>query len=361
VSNEGRDALALRTLVAYDAAQRINVDDADRAARGALAGMAEVLTLDHDRAVSRFTMEESKGRVDAFRAAIARVEEEESRLLAERTATERGTGLASLAGGVFFALATVYVLAIAWRTRREADLSHALAEERATLLEFHERFVAVLGHDLRNPLSTIRMANQAILRRQPSPDVADKIRRADAAAHRMVRMIEQILDFARVRLAGGIPIEPKPADVGHVLEQTVGEARAAHPDRTIRVQADGELHGRFDEDRLAQVFSNLLGNAIVHSPPATPIEVRIHGGDPGVTITVSNEGEVPEALRGTLFDPFRRGERETKSAGAAGLGLGLYISDQIVRRHGGSLEVASGEGKTRFTVRLPTGAAKSLD
>jgi signal transduction histidine kinase len=174
----------------------------------------------------------------------------------------------------------------------------------------------------------------------------------------MSRMIEQILDFTRSRLGGGLELVFAPMDLREALTSIVDELRAAHPSATIQLECP-ELRDAWDRDRLEQVFSNLIGNALVHSDPARPVTVTAGADADRVWIDVHNEGPpIPQDLQSVLFIPFRRGEREGRSP--AGLGLGLYISHEVVLGHGGQIEIRSAavEGTT-FRVVLPRQAVGS--
>ena len=168
----------------------------------------------------------------------------------------------------------------------------------------------------------------------------------------MSRMIEQILDFTRSRLGGGLELVFAPMDLREALASIVDELRAAHPSATIQLQCP-ELRGAWDRDRLEQVFSNLIGNALAHGDPGKPVTVTAGAEAHRVWVQVHNEGPpIPQELQSELFNPFRMGERSSRSP--AGLGLGLYISNEVVLRHGGQIEIRStaGEGTT-FRVVLP--------
>ncbi|HEX5134393.1 MAG TPA: PAS domain S-box protein, partial [Thermoanaerobaculia bacterium] len=226
--------------------------------------------------------------------------------------------------------------------QREAEREH----ERTRQL-----FLATLGHDLRNPLNTI-VASLYYLHRRAPETLQHVVTRMSGSAQRMARMIEQLLDFTRARLGQGIPLNPQPCDLREICSTVVGEIEAEHPNRLI-IQADGEFTAPWDSDRLAQMFSNLLANAIDHGSRADPVKVRLSREDGAVRVEVSNRGEpIPEPLQATIFEPFRRGTRE-RTGSSRGLGLGLYITREIVRSHGGSIDVQSGAGETVFTVRLP--------
>jgi PAS domain S-box-containing protein len=247
------------------------------------------------------------------------------------------------------------------------EIQKALAAQAATLAEkartqeFQARFLAILGHDLRNPLASMEMGS-ALLRQQTSEPVFIRILdRMDASSRRMTRMIEQILDLTRSRLAEGIPINPRPMDLRESISDIVDELRTAHADRTIQVQCP-PLPGTWDRDRIEQVFSNLIGNAIVHGDATKPVVVDAHQKDRTAYVEIRNEGPpIPEELRLKLFDPFRRGVRESRTSKSAGLGLGLFISREIIVAHGGAIEVSSGADRTTVRVALPGSSAAAPD
>jgi signal transduction histidine kinase len=247
---------------------------------------------------------------------------------------------------------------------RHASMAIENAQAHAALrgvLEFQEGFVAILGHDLRNPLSAIDMGTGLLLQRADSArDGATKrvLERMKSSTRRMSRMIEQILDLSRSRLAGGLEMSLAETDLCATLTGVVDELRAAHPSRTIDLRSPASLVGRWDGDRLEQVFSNLIGNAISYGPAEKPVTVEARedeGLDGPVHVDVHNEGPpIPEDLQAKIFAPFRRGDRESKGPQTAGLGLGLYISHAIVAAHRGELEVRSSSAEgTTFRVTLP--------
>lgn len=169
----------------------------------------------------------------------------------------------------------------------------------------------------------------------------------------MTRMIEQILDLTRSRL-DGIEINVAPMNLCETLTAIVDELRPAHPTRVVLLRCP-PLFGTWDGDRLEQVFSNLIGNALVHGDEAQPVTVEARAEGRTVVVDVHNDGPpIPAHVQSRLFDPFRRGDRESRTAKTAGLGLGLYISHEIVGAHGGTIEIrsAAGEGTT-FRVTLP--------
>jgi two-component system sensor histidine kinase/response regulator len=237
--------------------------------------------------------------------------------------------------------------------RHKQQLAHEL-RERTETLRLNEMLTAVLSHDLRSPLNAVLTSAVLIQRRSSEQQVVDTAARILSSGKRMSRMIEDMLDMARARLAGGIPLKREAADLGALVDRVVGEIQAAYPDRRIDVQKTGDLNGNWDGERLAQVVSNLLGNALQHGDAGDAVKVDVSGTESeAVAITVENSGTIPPDLLPRLFDPFRGAQRQTGRA--EGLGLGLYIVHQIVLAHGGSVDVISGGGdnRTRFNVRIP--------
>ena len=170
----------------------------------------------------------------------------------------------------------------------------------------------------------------------------------------MARMIADLLDFTRGRLGGGIPLSRQPTNLRHICRHVVDELEASHPGRELRLTAKGHFLGEWDADRLAQVIGNLGKNALDYSPEGTPVNFRLHEEGPALRLEVHNQGApIPADRIPHLFEPFRRGSQD-ESRSSPGLGLGLYIVQQIVQSHGGTLEVRStaAEGTT-FTVHLP--------
>ena len=227
-------------------------------------------------------------------------------------------------------------------------------EQAARTAHFREQFIGVLGHDLRTPLTAIAAGAGLILRHSDVPSgVTTTATRIASAADRMKRMIADVLDFTQARLGGGVPVSPRPVDLGTILEQVADEVTAGHSGRQILRDVSGDLSGSFDPDRIAQLLGNLLENAAAYGPPTEPVRIEARGDADGVLLAVENSGsEIPEDERPHLFAPFRRG-RSSESHAQRGLGLGLFIVDQIARAHGGQVSVSSAQGRTRFEVRLP--------
>jgi sigma-B regulation protein RsbU (phosphoserine phosphatase) len=233
---------------------------------------------------------------------------------------------------------------------RAAKAVKGLADEREKA-QLRDQFIAVLGHDLRNPLASI-VAGARLLRREVQSDKALRvIDLMETSVDRMADLIDNVLDFARGRLGSGIGLNRQLALLTPVLGQVVAELEASHPGRTIEIEVDAPEPIFIDAGRLAQLTSNLLGNAITHGDPNAPVRLRATVADEHLTLSVANGGTpIPEIAMTKLFQPFFRGE---VGQSQQGLGLGLHIASEIAKAHGGVLRVTSAEDETRFTFRMP--------
>jgi len=222
-------------------------------------------------------------------------------------------------------------------------------------VRYNDLFAGVLAHDLRNPLGAMMTAAQLLLRRQEGADDRNtkSLSRIVNSGQRMTRMIDELLDLTRVRVGGGMPVEPRRANLDEICGQAIDELELAHPEWDVRRQVFGDQTGSWDPDRLLQVVSNLVSNAGQHGRLDAPIAVTLEGRQAeAVTLTVHNEGDIPADLLPGLFDPFR-GTRQNGDS-SRGLGLGLFIVKELVRAHGGTVGVASSASTgTTFCVRLP--------
>lgn len=231
----------------------------------------------------------------------------------------------------------------------------AAEEEIRQRAEFEQQLLGIVSHDLRNPLNAIVLGAATLLKREGLDEKSTQsVRRILRSADRATRMIRDLLDFTQVRLGGGIPVEVKPLELHTHAEQVLEELEHAHKEHRLALTQEGDTRGEWDPDRVAQVITNLVGNALKYSPPGTPVGVHTRGEGDTVILEVHNHGEpIAAELLPSLFKPLSRGagkvDMETRS-----IGLGLYIVESIVRAHGGSIEVRSTrEDGTRFTVRLP--------
>ncbi|BDG05158.1 sensor histidine kinase [Anaeromyxobacter oryzae] len=230
-------------------------------------------------------------------------------------------------------------------------------EQLARALVFREQVIGILGHDLRNPLSAVRALASLLQRREGLPaDVRESLAEIGNAGQRMLEMIGTLLDFTESRFKGSVPIAPVATDLHEVCRRTVGELEAAQPGRTVELELRGDGRGTWDPARLAQVVSNLVGNALKHGARQGIVRVSVDAdGDDDVVLEVANGGPaISPELMAVLFEPFHRGPAPGDASHARGLGLGLYIVREIVGAHGGTVSVASSdEDGTTFTVRLP--------
>jgi signal transduction histidine kinase len=260
-------------------------------------------------------------------------------------------GLAASDGSCRRVLVTLVDISAHKLAQRERD---ARLTEAERALNFSETFVGILGHDLRNPLGAIVTTADVLLRQDANARVTRPLQRIRNSADRMARMIEQILDFTRARIGGGIPLERRSVELQTLATQLVEELEGAAP-VPVALNVRGDTRGEWDPDRLGQVLSNLLANAIEHGEPNAPIRVEIDGSAPeAVRIEIWNGGAIPEALQPTLFDPFRRATGSRTVEQAKGLGLGLYIVQQVVLAHGGTIDLQStASDGTRFLITLP--------
>jgi signal transduction histidine kinase len=221
-------------------------------------------------------------------------------------------------------------------------------------------FLAVLGHDLRNPLSAIKMGSAVLLRSEAMTtrdhNSAVTISRS---ADRMGQMVHDLLDFTRTRLGARLPISAGRCDLRTICNHIAEEMRTAHPDRPISVKSDGDLAGQWDASRIEQLVSNLVGNAVQHGYRGTPVNITLDGNQAEtVSVDVLNRGPaIPEWQRRSIFDPLTRGVDPDADGDAhqrTSLGLGLYIAHEIASAHGGTMDFTSGDVTgTTFRVVLP--------
>ncbi|MCE9672312.1 ATP-binding protein [Myxococcus stipitatus] len=235
--------------------------------------------------------------------------------------------------------------------------SRDVTEERSGE-EFREQFIGMLGHDLRNPLNALSMSAQQLKRKGGLDERQTALTsRILTSAERMDRMIRQLLDFARARLGGGVPVVREACDVFDVARRAVEEMRASHPGRVVMVEVLGDGRGAWDMDRLEQVFSNLLVNALKYSPADSAVRLWGEGTEREVVLHIHNAGPpIPAEELPHVFSAWRRGSRavQTEVGPPSGLGLGLYITRQILLAHGGEVSAdSSAKRGTTFTLRLP--------
>lgn len=239
-------------------------------------------------------------------------------------------------------------------------VAHTSIAEQKEAEVLREMFMGMLGHDLRSPIGSMMMAARLGQRWTQDERLQTQLRRIIASGERALGMIEQLLDTSRIRLGGGITLSPRQGDLAQVASDALAELPEAN--ERARVETDGDATGTWDLDRLFQVLSNLAGNALQHSTPGSPVELRIDGTQPDlVELAVKSTGPAIAAEQvERLFVPF--GSRQKPGRGQRGLGLGLYITRHLVQAHGGEVRVESSEadGLTTFRVRLPRHASGAV-
>jgi signal transduction histidine kinase len=240
-------------------------------------------------------------------------------------------------------------------------IDQALAESISRFTEdvdySREMFLAILGHDLRSPLNVVIIASQFMLDagelEEPNKTLTTRVSRS---ARRMNKMVGDLLDFTRSRLGSTIPITRKRMDLAKESARAAEEAQAANAGTTVEVSTEGDVIGNWDCERISQVLSNLLGNAVQHGALQTTIRLTTRGEGDAVVMEVHNWGPaIPAAGLSEIFNPFKRLKtQEGPTSPTSSLGLGLYIADRIVLAHEGAITVTSSEAAgTLFSVRLP--------
>jgi two-component system sensor histidine kinase/response regulator len=240
--------------------------------------------------------------------------------------------------------------------RRAEAAREAVTRQLGETLRLNELFVAAVGHDLRNPLLAVVAGAQLIARRSGDPDTVRLAETVREGGKRMQRMTGALFDLTRARLGGGIPIARQPVDLRPLVERVFEEHQLSAQGRAMSLRIDGDLEGEWDGTRIEQLLSNLMGNAVQHGTSAVPIAVLVSGtAADRVVVEVRNGGVIPSEVLPGVFDPFRkRGEGLVSE----GLGLGLFIVQQIAVAHRGRVEVESDEGRgTVFRVQVTRWAA----
>ncbi len=248
-------------------------------------------------------------------------------------------------------------------TRFNESIDQALAESIANysdeVARSRDTFLAILGHDLRSPLSAVSnsglyLSSPGVLPVGKPLEAAVRINRCAARMH---LMIEELLEYTRTRLGRPIPIVPKSSSIEEICRACFDEIRAAYPERIFHLETSGELQGMFDAARLHQVFSNLLANAAQHGAKREPITLSAHGEADRITVQVRNRGKaIPADQLQVFFDPLVQAVGPAGHVDAdsySGLGLGLYIAREIVLMHGGTMGAESNDEGTVFSAKLP--------
>ncbi|MFC5550134.1 sensor histidine kinase [Massilia aerilata] len=248
---------------------------------------------------------------------------------------------------------TLFAQLISLQMEADAQLTDTrglLADERETA-ELREQFIAVLGHDLRTPLGSILMAVEVAKRKEPDSGMRALLDHIGRSAHRISALVDDVVDFTRGRMGGGIALELRREYNLHLaFEQVIEELRGVHPERTINAQLQPIALLLCDRGRMSQMLSNLLNNALVHGDPALPVEVTASEANDVFQLTVTNAGpRIPDEVRRQLFKPFWRG---SVKVAREGLGLGLFIVSEIARSHGGRIDVVTSDKATSFIYKV---------
>ncbi|MBY5440166.1 PAS domain-containing sensor histidine kinase [Rhizobium leguminosarum] len=265
-------------------------------------------------------------------------------------------------GALLFTRVTMFQAAERRRYERElvearaaADAAGAIVRSQLDLeqqtAELREQFIAVLGHDLRNPLASIAAAARMLRKEEQTDRSINVLDLMQGSVVRMSGLIDNVLDFARGRLGGGITLERRAEHLEPILRQVIGELRSCHLDRGIEVSIEIAGPINCDSGRIGQLVSNLLGNALTHGTPDEPVRLSAATVDGRLELWIANSGPPISCDAMTrLFQPYFRGEIGTNQRG---LGLGLHIASEIARAHGGTITVSSDDKETRFTFVMP--------
>ena len=249
----------------------------------------------------------------------------------------------------------------------DQSLAHGVSSYSKRIDESRQMFLAILSHDLRNPLHCIRMAAQVVSLKNEDPATADAMTLINKNTDAMMKLISDLIDFSSSGLGRAMPLNRGPVDLEELCRDVIDSCRTTHPGRALRLHTEGDVHGVWDAGRIRQVVSNLMGNAIQHGSPDGPIDLSVTSrgtasAGPGpegsmVVLSVHNEGApIPPDFLPTIFDPLKRyTTRESAAQRSPGsIGLGLYIVREIVVAEGGTVTVTStAEEGTTFTACIP--------
>ncbi len=296
--------------------------------------------------------------MERIRSAAAAMQKEEERSVREQQGAwqaQAATSRTILLLGM--AVLAMFIVFSANAVTQQLELGRKLDEQRSRDLEFEQQLVGIVGHDLRNPITAVRMAASMIAKENRLTESQNRsLERVERSASRMERIVHDLLDFTQIRLGGGLRTVPKRTDLHMVAAQAVDEARLAYPGRLFLHEREGDGQGEWDESRLEQVFSNLLSNAVHHGAPGEPVVVHTRGQIGTVLLEVVNRGEpIAPDLLPRLFEPLKGTAGEDRaSARRRSVGLGLFIVKRVADAHGGDVRItSSAEAGTTVSVRLP--------
>ena len=323
--------------VAKDIIQPQTADEEGAKSRGQapkLAGAAETAAQTHAllRARSGFNINQMTAEYRALRASVLR-----------RWAAACGPAAPDVHDVIRFNEAIDQAIA-------ESVASFSMQVEQA-----RNFFLGMLGHDMRSPLSAIKMSAEYLSKLNAGETISAAALRIVRSGSRMQALLDDLLDFNRTRFGLGISVDPSEIDLARVFADELQQLRSAHPGAQIELTTTGEVRGVWDEHRLGQLLSNLVVNALKYGNRDTPVRVELQGRATEVVFEVINRGpQIAPRFLSQIFDPLKRGTEHEASSGRDGsLGLGLYIARGIATAHGGTITVKSEDGQTVFRVRLP--------
>ena len=236
--------------------------------------------------------------------------------------------------------------------QEEMELTAKKLEEERQIAELRDQFIGILGHDLKNPVATMRMSADILLKMSKEELTLKQAAMLKSTSFRLQTLIENILDFARGKMGDGIILDRKASNgsLKAILKQVIKEMKISSPSRKIQYEISLEKDVHCDKDRIAQVLANLLSNADQHGDKDAPVEVKAFTTNNRFELMVNNKGEkIPEETKNHLFEPFYRDRNDSKK----GLGLGLYIASEIARAHEGEISVVSTNEMTTFSMAIP--------
>ena len=358
---EALDALSSMSQV-YPA-QGADVAEARRLAQMKLAELNQTVDLyrrgETSRALAQVESGEGRALMDQLRAVGSRMTTQvQAELLRRRGVWEAKTGrsevIVALGALLLFGLAIAAAIVVRGDLRRREEA----AGERTRIFEYQERLISIVGHDLRNPLAAIIISSQSLLSKASNLNEGQvqALQRVRRSAGRINALAGLLIDFTHARLGRGLPISKARVDARELVEKAVDELRGAHPDRPLKVESSSaDPVGLWDGERLAQLVVNLAANALRYGREGGEVTVALADA-PGdqLELRVHNHGDpIPAALLPKLFEPYQRGPNSSE-LNQTGLGLGLFIVREIVRAHGGTIEVRSSSAEgTTFVARLP--------
>ena len=243
--------------------------------------------------------------------------------------------------------------------RKAEDMRQQGNREQLTMARNFEKWIlAIVSHDLRNPLNTIGFAARRLQDTiEPTRGVRKDVEIIARAAQRIHHIVGDLLDLSRERDGAGITIDPQPADLRALCQEIIDELETIAGGRQIAFECDGDGAGTWDGDRVLQAISNIISNAVQHGAPGSPVRVRLTGDRERVAVEVHNLGIIPAEILPRIFEPF--GSVRPHAGRGDGLGLGLFIARAIARAHGGDLEIQSADGRTEVRLMLPRHVAST--